>query len=311
VCHSDHVFCTNSFNLPFLIPKGQIGGHEGIGEVIEQGPGVTSPAMGAKVGIKYAADACLNCDNCLVGGETTCSSLKISGFFTPGTFQQYLVSPARYVTPIPYGIDLAGAAPLMCGGVAVYTGLKRANTKAGDWVLISGAGGGLGHLAIQYAKAMGARVLAVDAGSKEAFCNELGAEAFIDFAKFSTDEELTAEVLKVSTGGVRTVLMCSSSNRAYTQALGFLGFRGTLCCLGVPEGENSFGPKAIGPILNNELTILGVKAGNRQDAKECLDFAARGLVKAHYQLRPMESLTEVFKEMENGTINGRIVIDLR
>jgi propanol-preferring alcohol dehydrogenase len=196
-------------------------------------------------------------DNCLVGGETSCSSVKISGFFTPGTFQQYIISPARYVTPIPDGVDLAGAAPLMCGGIAVYTGLKRANAKSGDWVLVSGAGGGLGHLAIQYAKAMGARVLAVDAGSKGALCNELGAEAFIDFTKFSTDEELTAEVLKISKGGVQTVLMCSSNLRAYTQALGFLGFRGTLCCLGVPEGENPFGPKAMGPILNNELTIIG------------------------------------------------------
>jgi propanol-preferring alcohol dehydrogenase len=196
-------------------------------------------------------------ENCLVGGETSCSSVKISGFFTPGTFQQYVVSSARYVTPIPDGVDLAGAAPMMCGGAAVYAGLKRANTKSGDWILISGAGGGLGHLAIQYAKAMGARVLAVDASSKEALCNELGAEAFIDYAKFSTDEELTAEVHKISKGGARTVLMCSSDHKAYTQALGFLGFRGTLCCLGVAEGENPFGPKAMGLIMNTELTIIG------------------------------------------------------
>jgi propanol-preferring alcohol dehydrogenase len=89
----------------------------------------------------------------------------------------------------------------MCGGLAVHTALKSADTKSGGWVLVSGGAGGLSHLAIQYAKAIGARALAVDVGLKEVLCNELGAEAFIDFAKFITDEELTAEVLKISKGG--------------------------------------------------------------------------------------------------------------
>lgn len=153
----------------------------------------------------------------------------------------------------------------MCGGVTVYTALKRSNTKFNDWVLVSGAGGGLGHLGIQYAKAMGARVIALDAPSKESFCKSLGADHFLDFTKFSSDEALTEEVLKLSgksevnPGGVNTVLLCSSSNKAYAQAMNFLGFRGTLVVLGVPEHE----PVAIAGaspfvMINNELNVIGV-----------------------------------------------------
>jgi len=309
VCHTDHGFCTNSFGLPVPAAKGQVGGHEGVGEVVEQGPGVTTPAIGAKVGIKYAADACLNCDNCLIGGETTCPSVKVSGYYTPGTFQQYVVSSATYVTPIPDGIELASAGPLMCGGITVYTALKRSRTKFGDWVLISGAGGGLGHLGIQYAKAIGARVIALDHGSKRGLCEELGADAFVDFTKFGKDEDLKAEVWKISKNGVKTVLNCVSNNKSYSQAMGFLGFRGTLVCIGVPEVELL--GISVGTMIQMEQTIFAIKAGNRQEAKECLDIAARGLVKTHYKLRGMDSLTDIFNEMEAGTITGRAVIDLR
>jgi propanol-preferring alcohol dehydrogenase len=241
---------------------------------------------------------------------------KASGFFHPGTFQQYLTASAKCVTPIPEGIDPAGAAPLMCAGVSVYAGLKRAHTKAGDWVLVSGGGGGLGHLAIQYAKAMGARVIAMDVRSKEDFCKEVGAGFFIDFTKFGADEDITAEVKRIVPGGVKIVLCCVGSRRAYLQAQKFLGPRGALVCLGIPVipvGE----PTALfelGPLVMNELNIIGrricillskheyelikfagMKSGSRQEAKECLDIAASGLVKTRYQLRSMDSLTQVSK----------------
>lgn len=136
------------------LPPGNIdrGNCVGLGEVISHGEGVSTPAVGTKVGIKYAAGACLSCVACLQGGETSCRSKahKLSGYMYPGTFQQYVVSPANYVTPFPSDFpDLASAAPLMCGGVSVYAALKRAQVKQGDWVAISGAGGGLGHLAVQ------------------------------------------------------------------------------------------------------------------------------------------------------------------
>jgi alcohol dehydrogenase, propanol-preferring len=194
-----------------------------------------------------------------MGAESECPSLKVSGFYHPGTFQQYLVTSAKCATPIPDSIDPAAAAPLMCAGVSVYAGLKRAHTKAGDWVLIIGAGGGLGHLAVQYAKAMGASVVAVDASSKEAFCKEIGADYFIDFTKFSKDEEVTEEVKRLVPGGVKIVLCCAASQRAYQQGVTFLGPRGTFVCLGIPvieAGEPTalFGLKHV---ILNETSIIG------------------------------------------------------
>ncbi|PBP20226.1 alcohol dehydrogenase [Diplocarpon rosae] len=270
----------------------RIGGHEGIGEVIERGPGVTSPAIGAKVGIKYAAESP---DNCLVGGQTSCTSVKISGCYHPGTFQQYLVSSAQYATPIPDGLDLAGAAPLMCAGITVYAALKRSGTRPGDIVLVTGAGGGLGHLAIQYAKVLGAKVIAIDSGPKEALCRELGASTFIDYTHFQADEEITGEVKKSAPNGVKTVLCCVTSQRAYGQSIGFLGFRGTLVCLGVPDGMGASWPipgATVGVFLDKELSIMGLKAGNQLEAKECLEVAATGAVRTRYELRPMDSVTQ-------------------
>ncbi|KAK1979040.1 chaperonin 10-like protein [Colletotrichum cereale] len=311
VCHTDYGFCMNAFSgVPFPTPKGQIGGHEGVGEVVTIGTGVTSPVVGARVGIKYAADACLNCDRCLQGGESSCMDVKLSGYFTPGTFQQYCISAARYVTPIPDALDSARAAPLMCGGLTVYTALKRAEARHGDWVVIVGAGGGIGHLAIQYARAFGCRVLAMDLGSKEEFCRDLGAEEFVDFTRYPTEKHLTATIKEVTGGGARIVLMCSSNKKAYVQSSNWLGFRGKLVCLGIPE-SGSMSIADVESVLVDELTIFGVKTGNRLEAKECLEVAARANVKTHFQLRRMKSLTKVFNEMKSGDIQGRVVIDLK
>lgn len=256
------------------------------------------PAIGSHVGIKYGASACLGCKYCLIGAETCCTSATISGFYTPGTFQQYCLAPANYVTPIPDTVgeeDLPGYAPLMCAGLAVYTGLKRSGAKFGDWVGVSGAGGGLGHLAVQYAKALGCKVIALDVGSKEQLCKEVGADVFLDVTASEKDEELVAKVKEVTGGGgPKAVIGCSSSHRAYAQAAYMLDVRGTLVCLGVPEGEDlPMGGARIGLMVSNELTILALKAGNRLDAIETVDVAASGKVKTQYELKKMEDLTKV------------------
>jgi propanol-preferring alcohol dehydrogenase len=140
----------------------------------------------------------------------------------------------------------------------MYTALKRAKARFGSWVLIAGAGGGLGHLGIQYAKALGTKVLALDTGGKEKLCCSLGADEFVDFTKFKDDASLEAEIKKLTGGGARTVLMCSSSTKAYDQAVGWLGFRGTLVCLGVPEGNRvPIGGAIVQPMIAKELTIFG------------------------------------------------------
>ncbi|CAK7231401.1 hypothetical protein SBRCBS47491_007918 [Sporothrix bragantina] len=278
VCHTDYAFCMNEFTGIPATPVGQIGGHEGVGEVVAVGDGVHNIFIGKKVGIKYTAEACLNCENCLVGGESSCTSAgaKISGYMTPGTFQQFCITSAQYATLIPDGLDLAEAAPLMCGGVSVYAGLKRSGVQVGDWVVISGAGGGLGHLAIQYARAMGARVLAIDSGAKEAFCLGLGADEFIDFAQFQTNESLAQHVHKVTTGGAKVALICSASGKVYNQAPSWLRFRGCLVALGIPDASVAQAI-SIFQVVSLELRLIGVKTGSRLEVKDTADDVSKAI----------------------------------
>ncbi|KXJ97561.1 alcohol dehydrogenase [Microdochium bolleyi] len=316
VCHTDYSFCTSGFEgLPPTL-KGQVGGHEGVGEVVKLGPGVSVPAVGTRVGIKYAADACLNCEPCLLGGETSCTQVKISGFYTPGTFQQYCLTSAKYATVVPDGLPSDAAAPLMCAGISVYSGLTRGGVKPGDWVLVTGAGGGLGHLGVQYARALGARVLAVDHGSKEALCRSLGADEFVDFTQYPRDDppspesKMATRIRELTQGGCKVALMCASSSATYEHAMFWLRFRGTIVCLGVPDNAATMaGNPAF--FLASELRLIGVKTANRQEAVEALALAAKGAIKTHFQVRPMEELTQVFEEMEEGKLQGRVVLDLR
>jgi len=179
-------------------------------------------------------------DFCLEGNEAGCPSIKVSGYYTPGTFQQYAVAPANYVTPIPESLDSAEAAPLLCGGVTVYAGLKKANPNPGDWVLVAGAGGGLGHLATQFARnSFSCRVIAIDRPEKEDFCKEHGATEFLDFTKHD-DETLLAKVKEITGGtGVHCVLVVTSSQKSYDQSVDYLRHGGSLICIGITEDEHN------------------------------------------------------------------------
>ena len=149
---------------------------------------------------------------------------------------------------------------------------------------------------------MGARVIALDAGEKEEFCKSLGAEVFLDFKKFPDPQELANKIKEVTGGGARIVLMTASSQAAYDQSMGWLGFRGTLVCIGVPEGElRPIAGAVVLGMIGNEASVIALKTGNRQEARECLDIVARGLVKTHYQLRKMDELTQVCRTVSCDT----------
>ncbi|PVH76664.1 GroES-like protein [Cadophora sp. DSE1049] len=318
VCHSDLAVCTQAWHiLPFPTQKGQVGGHEGVGEVVELGPGVQTPKIGTRVGIKWLAEVCGSCDACLEGDDNTCTTQKISGYYTPGTFQQYATTSASYCTPIPDSLPSAEAAPILCAGLTVYSGLLKSNTQPGDWIVISGAGGGLGHLAVQYAsRVLGLRTIGIDHGSKRELVLECGAEEFIDFTQFGgKDGEMKMEeAVKGRTKGGRganAVMVVSAANKSYEQALRFLKPRGTLVCIGMPEGEavpiQSAYPARI---TNQQFRIVGSAIGNRREAIEALDFAARGLVKCHIKIEKLENLSKVFEDMHAGKLQARVVVAL-
>ena len=188
--------------------------------------------------------------------------------------------------------------------------------RPGQWVVISGAGGGLGHLAVQLAsKGMGLRVIGIDHGSKEEFVKSSGAEHFVDLTKFPKDDQGAAigdHVKSLADGlGAHAVIVCTAANAAYTQAVPLLRFNGTVVCVGIPEYDPQ--PISTAPpstFINRQATITGSAVGNRTEAIETLNFAARGVIKSHFRTERMEALTSVFKEMEEGKLQGRVVLDL-
>ncbi len=305
--------------LPYPTQPGQVGGHEGVGTIASFGPGNDSSSLkiGDRVGIKWMASACGTCPPCFAGVDAACTSGKISGYYYPGTFQQYTLAPAHYVTPIPDRVASDLAAPMLCGGVTVYSALKKCRAGAGEWVVISGAGGGLGHLAVQIAsRGMGFRIIGIDAGEKEKLVKDCGAEVFLDVTQFEKGEKGTEEMAKriqdLSGGfGAAAVLVCTASNAAYAQALDFLRYNGTLVCVGMPEHDaQPIANASPGSMVAKQLTIVGSAVGSRKEAIEALEMVARGVVKTHFRVEKMEALTKVFEEMAQGKVMGRVVLDL-
>ncbi|EIW85861.1 mannitol-1-phosphate dehydrogenase MPDH1 [Coniophora puteana RWD-64-598 SS2] len=283
-------------------------GHEGVGRVVAIGAGTqdSSVLIGDRVGLKFMARTCLRCELCRKGNEASCQSSQVHGFTVDGTFAEYAVSYVDYVTPIPDGLSSAAATPILCAGLTVYKGLKQCNATAGEWIAIPGAGGGLGHLAIQYAVNLGLRVVAIDTGdSKRDLCLSLGAEKWIDFRE---SIDLVQDVIEATDGGAHAALVAAGGAAPYEQALYYLRPAGTLVAVGLGSGTAAM-KAPITVFVIKALKIVGSVLGNRQDVIEALDMAARGKVVTHYTTRRLEDLDSVLHELEQGKITGRVVIE--
>ncbi|KAJ6505344.1 chaperonin 10-like protein [Mycena sanguinolenta] len=307
VCHTDLHAALGDWPLSAKTPL--VGGHEGVGEIVAIGNNTShSPVkVGDRVGIKWLAYSCLNCEQCRKGREQNCLEAKLSGFTVDGTFQQYVVSYVNHVTPIPEGFDSNAAASILCAGVTVYRAIKYSQTSPGDWIVLPGAGGGLGHLAIQYAKVAGLQVIAVDTGAdKKKLCLELGADKWIDFQE-SKD---IVEDIKAITGGLgaHSALVTAASSSGYKQAIEYLRGGGTLMAVGLP-GKASLEASIFFTVFKS-ISILGSYVGNRQDAAEALAIAARGKVKCNFALKQLSDLSSVYEGMTAGNVAGRIVLEM-
>ncbi|KIM61842.1 hypothetical protein SCLCIDRAFT_1215659 [Scleroderma citrinum Foug A] len=308
VCHSDVHARDGDMSLKPTLPR--IGGHEGVGTVVAIGAGTAhSPVkIGDRVGLKFFARKCMGCELCRNDSGAGCASTAIHGFTVDGTFAEYAVSWTNYVTPIPDSLDSATAAPFLCAGVTVYKALKRINPQSGDWIAIPGAGGGLGHLAVQYARNMGFRVIAIDSGKeKRELCLSLGAEKWVDFRESGTN--LVADVMAASDGkGPHAALVTAGTPIPYTQALLYLRFGGTLVGVGVPS--NATLNVSFEILIGKEIKIIGSAVGSLQDAVEALDYAAKGKVKCQYTVRQLEDLESVIADLKRGDVAGRVVLKL-
>ncbi|HAJ46164.1 MAG TPA: alcohol dehydrogenase AdhP [Alphaproteobacteria bacterium] len=301
VCHTDLHAARGDWPVkpkPPFIP-----GHEGAGRVAAVGAGVKALEEGDAIGAPWLHTACGHCAHCRTGWETLCHDQQNTGYSVNGGFAEYVLADAGYVGRIPTGLDFGAAAPVLCAGVTVYKGLKETEARPGEWVAVSGIGG-LGHMAVQYAKAMGLHVAAVDVREDALkLARDLGADITVN-----AREADPVEVLRAKThGGVHGVLVTAVSNSAFEQALGMVRRRGTVSLVGLPPGDFAV---PIFPLVLNRITIRGSIVGTRQDLDEALAFAAEGKVKPHFSYERLEAINSIFARLEEGKIDGRVVLKM-
>ncbi|MDF1762968.1 MAG: zinc-dependent alcohol dehydrogenase [Oleibacter sp.] len=300
VCHTDLHAMNGDWplkpNLPF------IPGHEGVGIVTAIGAGVTAVKEGDRVGVPWLYSACGHCEFCLSARETVCASAEFGGYTQNGGFAEYILADPKYVAHIPANLSARDAAPLICAGITSYKGIKETQAKPGEWVVISGIGG-LGHLGVQYAKALGLKVCAVDIDDgKLEHAKRLGADAVVN-AKYG---DPIAEVVEITKGGAHGVLITAPSLPAFKQGVGMTRKFGTCVLVGLPPGEF---PTPLFDVVANCITIRGSFVGNRKDMAEALAFAADGKVKADIELQPLSAINDVFKRLDHGEVPSRVVIE--
>ena len=300
VCHTDLHAADGDWPVkphPPFIP-----GHEGAGVVVALGPGVDYLQLGDRVGIAWLHSACGHCEFCLTGWETLCKAQQNSGYSVNGSFAEYAIARADFLGRLPDGLSFVDAGPILCAGVTTYKGLKETEARPGEWVVISGVGG-LGHIAVQYAKAMGFHVVAVDLGQEKlGLARSLGADLAIDAG--SKDP---AGQIQDAIGGAHGVLVTAVSPIAFKQAVGMLRRGGTCVLNGLPPGEF---PVSIFDVVLSRYTIRGSIVGTRKDLAEALAFAAEGKVKATIEQLPLDSINDVFARLKEGKVNGRVVLDV-
>ena len=300
VCHTDLHAAHGDWPVKPTLPF--IPGHEVTGHVVALGPGTGLLREGDRVGVPWLQSTCGRCEFCLTGRETLCPFQTNTGYSVNGGFAEFLIAAAGFATKIPDELGFDDAAPILCAGVTTYKGLKETDSHPGDWVVISGVGG-LGHVAVQYAVAMGYRVIAVDiAGDKLDLARALGAEITLNARLVDPVDEVQRLVC-----GAHGALVTAVSPTAVSQAIGMMRRGGTVSLVGLPPG--TFETPIFDVVLKG-LTIRGSIVGTRSDLVEALDFAARGKVRATFETQPLEAINVIFGRLESGDINGRVVLQL-
>jgi alcohol dehydrogenase, propanol-preferring len=300
VCHTDLHAASGDWPVKPVPPF--IPGHEAAGVVAAIGPGVTDFKIGDAVGVAWLHDACLHCEYCETGWETLCEHQHNSGYSVNGGFAEYVVASAAFAARLPANVDFAAIAPILCAGVTTYKGLKETEARPGEWVAISGVGG-LGHVAIQYAKAMGLKVVGLDVSEDKL---KLALTSGADVAVDARSPNAVEKVLQATAGGAHGVLVTAVSTPAFAQALHMVRRKGTVSLVGLPPGEF---PTPIFDVVLKRITVRGSIVGTRRDLDEAIAFAADGKIKANVERASLAEINTIFDRMKAGKIEGRIVLD--
>jgi alcohol dehydrogenase len=299
ICHSDVALQQGYYSFASF-PR--VPGHEVAGVVEKVGEGVTWPTVGARVGMPWLHWSCGHCRHCVFGDEILCAEQRITGINVDGGYQEFMLAPANYVAPLPDEIDFAAAAPLMCAGLTVFNGLRLANFQPGQRVAVLGLGG-LGHLGVQYARAMGARVAVISSNpDKEEKARELGAELFI-----GPGDGTSGERLRQWDGGADIILGTPPTIAPMNEAFHGLATDGTLVVLGVGPGEVQVAPL---DLIMPRRRIIGLPSGSRHELRDTLEFAARHAITAEYTPYPLGGAPEALADTHHGRVPSRAVLTM-
>jgi alcohol dehydrogenase, propanol-preferring len=300
VCHTDLHAASGDWPVKPVPPF--IPGHEVAGVVAALGPGVTDLKLGDAVGVAWLHDACLACEYCETGWETLCEHQHNTGYSVNGGFAESVIASAAFAARLPASVDFAAIAPVLCAGVTTYKGLKETDSRPGEWVAISGVGG-LGHIAIQYAKAMGFKVIGLDlAEDKLALAKEAGADHAINVLS----PHAVKDVLDATGGGAHGILVTAVSTSAFAQALKMVRRKGTsvswACRPANSRPRSSTSCSSASPCAARS-SAHGATSTRR------LRLRPRGKVRAEITKAPLGDINVIFDRMKSGKIDGRMVLD--
>lgn len=299
VCHSDVHLADGDWDLLRPVTKlPLILGHEAAGTVAALGEGASGLKIGDRVGVPWIYWTCGECEFCRENREELCLKQKLTGCMVDGGFAEYMLAPASHASPLPASLSLTEAAPQLCAGLTVYKAIKASGIAAGQRMAVFGAGG-LGHLAIQIARAMGVHVGAVDlADDKLEFAKSLGAEWTFNAAE-PVHKKLRAM------GGVHVAMVCAASPPAFETALRCLRRGGTMAVVGM--ANDPFKVSAVS-LISAEARIVASAVGTREDLRELFGLMGRHPIRCKIETRPLDAVNQIFDEMKRGSILGRIVL---
>jgi propanol-preferring alcohol dehydrogenase len=300
VCHSDlHVADGDWPQIVSITKKPVILGHEIAGRVVEKGASVKHLEVGDRVGVPWVHWTCGECEFCREGNENLCVKQQITGVTVDGGYAEFVKAPASHALKIPDGLSCIDAAPLFCAGVTVYRALRHAKIQPGQRLAVFGVGG-LGHLAVQIGRELGAIVMAVDVSEEKlAHARSLGASAALNAATTNVVKELRRG------GGVHAALVTSAAKAAYDVAFPCVRPGGILLAVGLPSESICFPPILMAAL---ELRIQASSVGTRQDMRELLAIAVAGKIRCQVTTRPLAQVNEVLEQLRHGEVSGRMVL---
>src|SRR5271157_3226731 len=299
VCHTDLHAAEGDWPAKPALPF--VPGHEGAGIIAACGSGVVGLKEGDHAGVAWLHDACGQCEYCMTGWDSLCYAQHNTGYSVNGSFAEYVIGAAPYIGRLPEKADFAEMAPILCAGVTTYKGIKETEVRPGEWIAISGVGG-LGQLGIQYAKAMGMHVAALDVTEEKlALARASGADVTVN----AKEPDAAAQIVKQTGGGAHGALVTAVSPAAFSQAIQLMRRKGTLALVGLPPGQFA---TPINDVVLGRITIRGSIVGGRQDLAEAIAFAAEGKVHSHYHEMKLEDINQVFSDMKTGKLDGRMVM---